>query len=168
MSKRNKSPKEQCNHLSPTHLSIEIRPTDLPTFSFNWTPRLKRNSIYQRFKDFGFSKCSNNKNIFHDIHLERELEWGCIKEVDNGQTKYDCFHLSQIKDPVPNCNFSLEDCKSTIAPCQYLHPVSFNRTLRFSAVAVIYGFDILGNPETKYCVCDVRNTAPPNQKYCPP
>ena len=109
---------------------------------------------------------TKNKNIFHDIHLERELEWGCIKEVDNGQTKYDCFHLSQIKDPVPNCNFSLEDCKSTIAPCQYLHPVSLNRTLRFSAVAVIYGFDILGNPETKYC--DVRNTALPNQKYCPP
>ena len=111
---------------------------------------------------------TKNKNIFHDIHLERELEWGCIKEVDNGQTKYDCFHLSQIKDPVPNCNFSLEDCKSTIAPCQYLHPVSLERTLRFSAVAVIYGLDILGNPETKYCVCDVRNTALPNQKYCPP
>ena len=45
---------------------------------------------------------------------------------------------------------------------------SLNRTLRFSAVAVIPGLDILGNPETKYCVCDVRNTAPPNQKYCPP
>ena len=43
--KRNKSPKGQCNHLSPTHLSIEIGPTDLPTFSFNWTPRLKQNCI---------------------------------------------------------------------------------------------------------------------------
>ena len=104
-------------------------------------------------KDFGFSNCSTNKeNIFHDIHLERELEWGCVKEVDNGQTKYDCFHLSRIKVPVPKCNFSL----------------SLNRTLRFSAVAVIPGLDILGNPETKYCVCDVRNTALPNQKYCLP
>ena len=43
--KRNKSPKGQCNHLTPTHLSIEIGPTDLPTFSFNWTTRLKRNCI---------------------------------------------------------------------------------------------------------------------------
>ena len=43
--KRNKSPKEQCNHLSATHLSIEIGPTDLPTFSFNWIPRLKQNCI---------------------------------------------------------------------------------------------------------------------------
>ena len=65
MSKRNEPPKEQRNHLSPTHLSIEIGPTDLPTFSFNWTPRLKRNCIYQRFKDFGFSKCSTNKKQKH-------------------------------------------------------------------------------------------------------
>ena len=49
--KRNKSPKGQCNHLSPTHLSIEIGPTDLPTFSLNWTPRLKRNCI-SKISDF--------------------------------------------------------------------------------------------------------------------
>ena len=49
--KRNKSPKGQCNHLSATHLSIEIGPTDLPTFSFNWTPRLKRNCI-SKISDF--------------------------------------------------------------------------------------------------------------------
>ena len=58
----------------------------------------------------------------HDIHLERELEWGCVKEVDNGQTKYDCFHLSRIKVPVPNCNVSLEDYKSNIFLCQNFKP----------------------------------------------
>ena len=117
--KRNKSPKGQCNHLSATHLSIEIGPTDLPTFSFNWTPRLKRNCI-SKISDFQTQ--TNKENIFHDIHLERELEWGCVKEVDNGQTKYDCFHLSRIKVPVPNCNVSLEDYKSNIFLRQSFKP----------------------------------------------
>ena len=74
-------------------------------------------------KDFGFSNCSTNKeNFLIDIHLEGELEWGRIKEVGNGQTKYDCFHLSRIKVPLPNCTVSLEDYKSNIFLCQNVKP----------------------------------------------